>query len=144
MTIRENLLVGGHIIDDEELLDRRMNKVFEAFPELEKKASAKPGQLSGGQQMMLSMGRGMMTGADVYLFDEPSAGLQPSMVQDVLELVRRINELGIQVIMIEQNVSAALQVADHVYILAQGEIQFDGPPSQLSDQDKLIELYLGI
>jgi branched-chain amino acid transport system ATP-binding protein len=94
--------------------------------------------------MMVSLGRAMMTGADTYLLDEPSAGLAPALVDDAFDLVSRLVERGARILLIEQNVTAALRLADHVYILAEGELQFDGPPADLSDEDELMELYLGI
>ncbi|MFC5972111.1 ABC transporter ATP-binding protein [Halomarina salina] len=144
MTVRENLLMGGHSVDDDDLVSRRMDEAYEAFPILEEKTAAKATSLSGGQQMMLSFARAMVSGADVFLLDEPSAGLAPTLVDDVMEQVRTLVDRGVQVVLVEQNVKTALRVADHVYILAQGRTQFDGPPADLAEEDELIELYLGI
>jgi branched-chain amino acid transport system ATP-binding protein len=144
LSVRENLLLGGYTIDDKDLVERRIGEVLEAFPALEDKMQDRAKALSGGQQMMVSFGRAMVTGADVYLLDEPSAGLAPSLVDDVIEQVRRLVDIGAQIVLVEQNVRAALRIADYVYIVAQGEIQFGGPPSELQEEDKLIELYLGL
>jgi branched-chain amino acid transport system ATP-binding protein len=94
--------------------------------------------------MMVSFGRAMMSDPDVYLLDEPSAGLAPDLVDDAMERVERLSESGAEVVVIEQNVRAALSVADYVYILAQGDLQFEGRPEELSDDDELMEVYLGL
>jgi branched-chain amino acid transport system ATP-binding protein len=144
LTVEENLRIGGFTVEDPDVLDGRIDDVLEVFPDLREKLDAKASSLSGGQQMMVSLGRAMMTGADTYLLDEPSAGLAPALVDDAFDLVSRLVERGARVLLIEQNVTAALRLADHVYILAEGELQFDGPPADLSDEDELMELYLGI
>lgn len=144
MTVHENLLVGGYSVRDGDLVHERIDRALEVFPALDGKLSEEARSLSGGQQMMLSFARAMVSGADIYLLDEPSAGLAPSLVEDVLEQVWTLTEQGVQVVLVEQNVKAALRIADHVYILAQGEKQFDGKPDELSEEDELIELYLGL
>lgn len=144
LTVEENLRVGGFTVEDPDVLDERKGHVLEVFPDLSEKLDEKAKSLSGGQQMMVSLGRAMMTGADTYLLDEPSAGLAPALVDDAFELVARLVEQGARVVLIEQNVTAALQLADYVYILAEGDLQFAGSPSDLSDEDELMELYLGI
>ena len=144
MTVRENLLLGAYHVDDATLRRERMEYVLEQFPVLEEKFNADGKSLSGGQQMMLSFARSMMTGADVYLLDEPSSGLAPSLIDDVFRMIDLLIEDGAQVILVEQNVREALRIADHVYILAQGKLQFDGPPDRLADEDELVEMYLGL
>lgn len=144
LTIRENLLLGGHAIKDNALVEERLQEVYEMFPILEEKKSEKARTLSGGQQMMLSFGRATISGADTYLLDEPSAGLAPHLVSDVFENIERLADQGKQIILVEQNVTAALRIADYVYILAQGKTQFDGTPSALSEEEQLLDLYLGI
>jgi len=144
LTVRENLKIGGYTVSDKSVVKERRDDVLEAFPPLEEQLGAKTKSLSGGQQMMLAFARSMMIGADTFLLDEPSAGLAPSLVDDVFGMIEQLTEFGAQVILIEQNVRAALKIADYVYILAQGELQFEGVPEDLSDEDELIELYLGI
>ncbi len=143
LTVRENLLLGGYRVDTE-TRQERLETVFDAFPALEDKLDAKGSSLSGGQQMMLSFGRAMMTGSELFLLDEPSAGLSPALVDDVFEMTETLVEQGAQVILVEQNVREALRIADYVYILAQGRLQFDGPAAELLDEDELVELYLGL
>ncbi|WP_340098801.1 ATP-binding cassette domain-containing protein [Salinibaculum salinum] len=144
LTVRENLLLGGYTVDEKSVREERLDDVLAAFPELEDKLNARGRSLSGGQQMMLSYGRAMMTGAEVYLLDEPSSGLAPSLIDQVFEMTRRLVDSGAQVMLIEQNVREALRVADYVYILAQGQLQFEGSPDDLTDEDDLVELYLGL
>jgi len=142
MSVRENLLLGGYTVEAER--GERYDEVLAAFPELESKLDARGDALSGGQQMMLSYGRAMMTGAEVYLLDEPSSGLAPSLVDDIFEMVGRLVDSGAQVVLVEQNVRDAMRIADYVYILAQGQLQFEGHPAELTDEDELVELYLGL
>jgi ABC-type branched-subunit amino acid transport system ATPase component len=144
LTVAENLRVGGFTESDEDVRARRREEVIEAFPALEEKLDVKARSLSGGQQMMVSLGRAMMTGADTYLLDEPSAGLAPALVDDAFDLIETLVERGSRVVLIEQNVSAALRLADYVYILAEGDLQFEGEPNDLADEEELIELYLGL
>jgi len=144
LSVEENLLVGGFTVRDEDVIERRKAEVLDVFPALEDKRHQKARDLSGGQQMMVSLGRAMMTGADTYLLDEPSAGLAPKLVDDAFGLIERLVDRGAQVVLIEQNVRAALRLADYVYVFAEGEVQFDGVPEELSEEDELIELYLGI
>ncbi|ODR79539.1 hypothetical protein BG842_06015 [Haladaptatus sp. W1] len=144
LTVAENLRVGGFTEADGDVLAQRREEVIEAFPALEAKLNVKARSLSGGQQMMVSLGRAMMTGADTYLLDEPSAGLAPALVDDAFDLIETLVDRGSRVILIEQNVSAALRLADYVYILAEGDLQFEGIPDELADEEELIELYLGL
>lgn len=144
MTVEENLRLGGHVLETEAEIQDRIDTVIKQFPVLEEKLQDEAGTLSGGQRMMVSFGRAMMADPEVYLLDEPSAGLAPDLVDETMALVERISDTESEVVMIEQNVRAALNIADYVYILAQGELQFEGRPHELSDEDKLIDTYLGL
>ncbi|WP_216824789.1 ABC transporter ATP-binding protein [Salinigranum rubrum] len=144
LSVEENLRVGAFTVDDGETVERRIDEVLDAFPALEDKMGDKARNLSGGQQMMVSLGRAMMSGADTYLLDEPSAGLAPQLVDDAFDLVTTLVDRGARVVLIEQNVSAALRITDYVYIFAEGEVQFHGEPTDLADEDELMNLYLGL
>jgi branched-chain amino acid transport system ATP-binding protein len=144
LTVRENLQLGATTVTDEAVADRRMDAVLDVFPALSSSLDEPARALSGGQQVMLGIARGMMTGAAVYLLDEPLSGLAPSMVEEVFGVVETLVEAGIQVVMVEQHVREALKIADHAYILSQGEIEFDGKPADLEDEEELLSLYLGI
>jgi len=145
MTVEENLKIGAYnVLDDEDRIAANFETVLAEFPALEDRLDAKAEALSGGQQMMVSIGRAMMTDADVYLLDEPTAGLAPDLVADALELIETLTDRGHHVLLVEQNVQAALGIADYVYVLAQGERQFAGTPTDLVGEDELLDLYLGI
>jgi len=144
LTVEENLRIGGFTVDNESVYQDRRADVLDAFPALKEKLNERAGSLSGGQQMMVSLGRAMMTGADTFLMDEPSAGLSPALVEDAFDLVERLVDRGARIILIEQNVRAALRIADYVYILAEGNMQFHGEPENLAEEDDLIETYLGL
>ncbi|WP_435335854.1 ABC transporter ATP-binding protein [Haloarchaeobius sp. TZWWS8] len=144
LTVAENLRMGGFTESDDDVLADRRAEVLEAFPDLEQKLDTKANSLSGGQQMMVSLGRAMMTGANTFLLDEPSAGLAPTLVDDAFELIETLVDRGSRVVLVEQNVSAALRLADYIYILAEGDLQFEGPPDDLADEDEIMEIYLGL
>ena len=144
LSVEENLRVGAFTVGDGETVERRVEEVLDAFPVLEDKMGDKARSLSGGQQMMVSLGRAMMSGADTYLLDEPSAGLAPQLVDDAFDLVTTLVDRGARVVLVEQNVSAALRITDYVYIFAEGEVQFHGEPTDLADEDELMNLYLGL
>ncbi len=144
MTVEENLRLGGFTVDDDELIDQRLDEVVETFPALQPKLNDKARSLSGGQQMMVSLGRAMMTGADTFLMDEPSAGLAPSLVDDAFDQLEKLANKGAKILLVEQNVVAALRLADYVYILAEGQLQFEGEPSKLAEEEDIMNLYLGI
>ncbi|MFC7228661.1 ATP-binding cassette domain-containing protein [Salinirubellus salinus] len=144
LTVRENLQLGATTVDDEAVVDARIEVVLDLFPALAASLSEPARSLSGGQQVMLGLGWAMMTGADVYLLDEPLSGLAPSAVDDLFDVLRTLVDRGIQIVLVEQHVREAMTVADHVYVLSQGRIQFDGPPEALESEDRLVELYLGL
>lgn len=144
LTVEENLRVGGHVLDDQDVVEERVEDVFENFPILEDKRTATVRSLSGGQQMILSFGRATILNPDVYLLDEPSAGLAPSLIDDLIEMIKHLVKRDSQVVLVEQNVRAALRIADYVYILAQGELKFEGTPEELAEKEQLLDVYLGI
>ncbi|UHQ98849.1 ABC transporter ATP-binding protein (plasmid) [Natrinema zhouii] len=144
LTVEENLKVGGHSLADSDVVAARIEDVYDSMPLLKEKQDAKAGSLSGGQQMLLSFGRATILDADIYLLDEPSAGLSPALVDDLIEMVEQLVANGSQVVLVEQNVEAALRIADYIYILAQGELKFEGTPEELSEKDRLLDVYLGI
>ncbi|MFB6353564.1 MAG: ATP-binding cassette domain-containing protein [Halobacteriales archaeon] len=144
LTVRENLLLGATPMADGTAVQDRLEAVQRAFPPLEAAFSADARSLSGGQQAMLAFARAMMTGADVYLLDEPVSGLAPGATDEVFGMIRSLVDQGAHVILVEQKVSKALEIADHVYLLVQGRIRFDGQPAALKREDELMNLYLGV
>lgn len=143
MTVKENLRIGGYLIDDDEVLERRYEQVYDMFPVLEEKRGQRADQLSGGQQMMVAFGRALMPDPDILLLDEPSAGLAPDLVADVFDQVELLKEQGEDMIIVEQNVRAMLEIADYVYVLDQGRLEFEGETEQLRDESDIMEMYIG-
>jgi len=144
LSVEENLKIGGHALGDAALVRDRVDGVYDDFPILEEKRSEKARSLSGGQQMILSFGRATVMDADIYLLDEPSAGLAPSLIDDLIDMIERLVERGAEIVLVEQNVDAAMRIADYVYILAQGELKFEGSPEELGEKDQIMDVYLGI
>jgi branched-chain amino acid transport system ATP-binding protein len=143
MTVKENLRMGGYLIDDDDLLDRQYEEVYDMFPVLKEKRSQHAGDLSGGQQMMVAFGRAMMPDPDILLLDEPSAGLAPHLVDDVFEQIAALKERGRDMLIIEQNVRRVLEIAEYVYVLDQGRLEYEGDTESLRNEDDIMEMYIG-
>lgn len=140
MTVRENLMMGGVARDDTEEI---MGQLRDRFGLLDDKWTAKAKNLSGGQRQILALARALMMEPDVLLVDEPSAGLAPSIVDDVIAELETVNELGTSILMIEQNAREGLAVADRGYVLAQGQVEFTDDADEILDNERIRELYLG-
>ena len=143
MTVRENLRMGGYILRDKELLEHRIEEVFEMFPILKERRSQKAGTLSGGQQQMLTMGRTLVLKPDIIMLDEPSLGLAPKIVVQIFDIVRLFIESGMTVILVEQNARKGLEFADWGCVLDLGQTMFDGPADSILNDPRIQELYLG-
>ena len=141
LTVKENLEIGG--VTRESGSDEVIAELFDRFPVLEEKQSDKARTLSGGQRQILAFSRALMVEPDVLLIDEPSAGLAPSLARDVFDNVREINDLGTAILMVEQNARAGLEISDRGYVLAQGEVKYEGPAEELLENPEIGELYLG-
>jgi branched-chain amino acid transport system ATP-binding protein len=142
MSIVENLLMGAYVRADGEV-DADMDKVFAVFPRLKERAEQLAGTLSGGEQQMLAMGRALMARPKVLLMDEPSMGLSPIMVDKIFEVVGDIHSRGTTILLVEQNASRALQLADRGYVMESGEITMSGQAKALLDDPKVRAAYLG-
>jgi branched-chain amino acid transport system ATP-binding protein len=142
MTIVENLQMGAFVRSDGEI-DADIDKVFEIFPRLKERARQLAGTMSGGEQQMLAMGRALMARPKVLLLDEPSMGLSPIMVDKIFEVVADIHGRGTTVLLVEQNASRALGLADRGYVMDSGEITMDGPAKELLANPKVQAAYLG-
>lgn len=143
LTVRDNLRIGGYTIRSRERLDQRIEELLEEFPRLRERYTVQAGQLSGGEQMILSVARALVLNPRFLLFDEPSAGLSPKLVGDVLVRAAELARRGVGVIMIEQNIREALRVADRMYVLVAGRNRFEGTPADVEDDRELMHLYLG-
>ncbi len=142
MTITENLLMGAHVRKDNEI-QADIDKVFTTFPRLKERATQLAGTMSGGEQQMLAMGRALMARPKVLLLDEPSMGLSPIMVDKIFEVIEAIHKQGTTVLLVEQNASRALSIANRGYVMESGEVTMDGPADMLLNDPKVRAAYLG-
>ena len=143
MTIIENLLMGAYIRTDTAAIQDDMEKVFQTFPRLQERKNQLAGTLSGGEQQMLAMGRALMSRPKVLLLDEPSMGLSPIMVDKIFEVVQAVFAQGVTVLLVEQNASRALAIANRGYVMESGLISMMGPGQDLLNDPKVRAAYLG-
>jgi ABC-type branched-subunit amino acid transport system ATPase component len=143
MTVRENLEIGAFAAERDLDVDARIEEMFDVFPVLRDRAKADASALSGGQRQMLEFARGLMTDPDLLLLDEPTAGLAPKVIDDVFEKVVDINERGVTILMIEQNIKTGLNYADRAYVLEDGQTRFSGSADSVLDDPQIREAYLG-
>jgi len=143
MTITENLELGSFTLDDDAERKRRMEHVFETFPILYERRSRDSSFLSGGEQQMLAIGRSMMTNPQLLLLDEPSMGLAPFLVQQIMKIVLQLNKEGVTILLVEQNAKVALKLADHGYVLETGKIVVEGDAGTLQQDESIVKAYLG-
>jgi branched-chain amino acid transport system ATP-binding protein len=143
LSVLENLQMGAYVLKDRALVRERVEDVCRYFPILAERKKQKANTLSGGEQRMLELGRAMMLRPKMMMLDEPSAMLSPKMVATTLNHVKKICETGVGILMVEQNVRAALEIADSVYVLDRGQNKFEGSSEEFLSTDKLVNLYLG-
>jgi branched-chain amino acid transport system ATP-binding protein len=144
MTIHENLLMGAYTLRDRAERDRRLENVYEMFSMLKERRAARAGDLSGGQQKVLEIGRALMLSPRLMILDEPSLGLAPLTARSVFETIARLRqEAGITILMVEQNARSGLAIADRGYVLELGRERLEGKASELLDDPKIAQLYLG-
>ena len=143
MTIIENLLMGAYIRTDTAAIQDDMEKIFHTFPRLQERKNQLAGTLSGGEQQMLAMGRALMSRPKVLLLDEPSMGLSPIMVDKIFEVVQAVFAQGVTVLLVEQNASRALAIANRGYVMESGLISMMGPGQDLLNDPKVRAAYLG-
>jgi ABC-type branched-subunit amino acid transport system ATPase component len=143
MTVHENLLLGGFTLKDKALKARRLERVYELFPFLKERMSHKAGNLSGGQQKILEIGRALMLEPPLMILDEPSLGLAPQTMDGLFQVVRELNQNGLTVLMVEQNARQGLASAHRGYVLELGKEKFEGTAQQLLESPEMAKLYLG-
>jgi branched-chain amino acid transport system ATP-binding protein len=145
MSVADNLLLGGW--RPKRLGDRgwrsALDQVYALFPRLLEREDQMAGTLSGGERQMLAIGRALMSQPRLLMLDEPSLGLAPLIVQEIVAIVDRLRATGVTVLLVEQNARAALRVADHAYVLESGEVMLDGPAAELANDPRVIDAYLG-
>ncbi len=142
LTIEDNLLVGAYL-SDKKTIQEDLEKQYEMFPILRERKNQFAGTLSGGEQQMLAVARGLMSRPKILLLDEPSMGLAPIIVNQIYALIRKIKESGITVLLVEQNAKKALSICDYAYVLENGKIKLTGTGSELLSSDDVRKAYLG-
>ncbi len=143
MTVEDNLLLGGFRTTAAERR-RSIAEVFARFPRLQERRGQLAGTLSGGERQMLAMGRALMGRPRLLMLDEPSLGLAPLIVRDIFEIIMSLKKTGVSILLVEQNARAALQAADHAYVMELGEVTAEGPAMSLAADPRIVESYLGL
>jgi branched-chain amino acid transport system ATP-binding protein len=143
MTVHENLLLGGYTVRDQKLIAQRVDQVYQLMPRLAERRRQQGGTLSGGEQQMVAIGRAIIGGPKLLLLDEPSMGLAPLVVKQVMETIQAVNAQGTTVLLVEQNARAALKIADRAYVVETGQTTMDGPAAELAADARVIDAYLG-
>ncbi|MDH0686252.1 ABC transporter ATP-binding protein [Achromobacter animicus] len=146
MTVEDNLMLGAFDRYRRGLRDQdqTLAEVFELFPRLQERRAQLAGTLSGGERQMLAVGRALMAKPRLLMLDEPSLGLAPRIVREVFRIVARLREMGVSILLIEQNARAALQVADYAYVLETGTVTLEGPAAKVAQDPRVVEVYLGL
>jgi branched-chain amino acid transport system ATP-binding protein len=143
LSVLENLELGSYTLKDDVERKNRMERVFDLFPVLKERQKQMGGLLSGGEQQMLAIGRALMVSPKVLLLDEPSMGLAPIVVQNIMKTIKQINEEGTTILLVEQNAKVALKLANRGYVLETGEIVMEGDAEVLSKDESIVKAYLG-
>jgi len=144
LTVADNLTLGAYLRNDKKGVSEDLERVYALFPRLKEREKQIAGTLSGGEQQMLAMGRGLMSDPDIMLLDEPSLGLAPLLVQTVFDIIVNIRSMGKTILLVEQNAYKALAVADRAYVLEQGKIIMEGKAKDIAQNPVIREAYLGV
>ncbi|MEE9220223.1 MAG: ABC transporter ATP-binding protein, partial [candidate division NC10 bacterium] len=143
LTVEENLRLGAYIRKDRDEFQADLEHMFALFPILQERFTQPAGTLSGGEQQQLAIARALMSHPDLLMLDEPSLGLAPKIVEQVFELIQHLHEDGMTILLVEQNVSLSLEIADRAYVLNMGAVQAAGTPAELRENVDLASVYLG-
>jgi len=144
MSVEENILLGAYTIKDKQKVKESQERIYQIFPVLRKKEKSFARTLSGGEQQMLVIGRSLMSNPELLILDEPSLGLAPIIVAKVLDTLRQVNEEGVAILLVEQNIRDSLNIADRAYVLEEGKIIIEGEGRELLSNEHIKEVYLGI
>ena len=144
MNVKDNLLMGAYLVRNQPELKNRITQVLELFPQLGERENQIASTLSGGERRMLAIGRGLMTGAKILLIDEPSLGLAPVVIDDIFKILKELNNQGQTILLVEENVSRVINVSDHIYLIDDGLIAWQGTGEELSSESNIMEVYLGV
>jgi len=143
LTVRRNLELGAYTRTDKDAIAADVDKMFDLFPILKERSTQLAGTMSGGEQQMLAIARGLMARPKLLMLDEPSWGIAPKFVTKVLDVIQRVNETGVAILLVEQNLTKALAIANHGYVIQTGRIVMDGPSQDLLHDDAVKKAYLG-
>ena len=144
LSAAENLAMGAMLPRARDLRERNLTRVYDLFPRLAERRQQAAGTLSGGEQQMLAIGRCLMGAPELVMFDEPSLGLAPAVVQSVLQTIHKLNKEGLTCVLVEQNVAVSLKLASHAYVLENGRITLEGSGATLLADDRVRQAYLGL
>ena len=144
MSVYENLEMGAYTKRARAELKKNMEFVFSLFPRLKERLDQKAGTMSGGEQQMVAIGRGLMGSPKLLIFDEPSLGLAPKLVLEVFEAIEKLKKEGVTMLLVEQNVHLSLAISDYGYVMAEGKIKIEGEARDLKENDEVKKTYLGI
>lgn len=144
LSVKENLELGAFTVKDKKCLPERYQRVYDLFPKLKERSKQQAGTLSGGEQQMLAIGRALMSDPKLLVLDEPSLGIAPNLVIDIFNMIKRINEQGTTILLIEQNANIALQVSHRAYVLENGKVSMQGDAKDIASNSEIRKIYLGI
>ena len=143
LSVYENLMMGAYTVRDQQQFKADLESVFDLFPRLAERRNQVAGTLSGGEQQMLAMSRALMIRPKLLMLDEPSMGLAPILVDQIFDIIKQLHEQGTTILLVEQNASKALQIADRAYVLETGNITLSGTGAELASSDEVRKAYLG-
>lgn len=143
LSVQDNLELGAYVVDEEQALRERMEEMFQLFPVLKERRKQKAKTMSGGERQMLAIGRGLMTKPTLLMLDEPTASVAPTLVTQIFKKICEVRDSGVTIVLVEQNVKKALQVADYTMVLVAGRKVFAGDSKQITDHKELGEVFLG-
>ena len=144
MSVKDNLMMCAFLCRDKKRIEQNLERVYGIFPRVRERSKQMAGTLSGGEQQMVAIARGLMSELKLLILDEPSLGLMPMLVEEVLEFVREINRMGITVIIVEQNVTETLQMCDYAYVIKNGATVIHGTGASMLDSEEIRSAYLGL